>query len=298
MAMYRAKENGRSRHERYDEQMRDLVLHRMNTEQWLRDCVAGQGLQLAMQPVVDLRRGTVIGYEALVRCSHPDRGLLQPMEFLRVAEESGLIVPIGQWVMRTALNQAGRWRRRDGRRAPQLAVNVSARQILAPDFYEEVTAALDEFGVPATRLVLEVTENTLLEILDSAAGPLRRLREIGVQIALDDFGTGYTSLTHLRQLPVDALKIDRSFVAGMPDEKSDGGVVQALIGLAHALGLRTVAEGVETPRQRRALREYGCDLGQGFLLGAPAVVAGGNQASVTPFPRALTPALSSPSHNN
>lgn len=275
MAMYQAKENGRSRCERYDERMHDLLEQRMRTEQWLRDCVEGRQLQMAMQPVVDLRRGGIVGYEALVRCHHPDRGLLPPSEFLRVAEDSGLIVPIGEWVLRAALAEAGRWKRRGGQRAPHVGVNVSARQLLAPDFFQQVTGALDDSRVPATRLILEITEGALLETLDTVAGPLRRLRDIGVRVALDDFGTGYSSLTGLRQLPLDTLKIDPSFVAGMQEEKADAGVVQAMIAFAHALGLRTIAEGVETPGQQAALREYGCDFGQGFLLGEPLVVRAG-----------------------
>ena len=303
-AMYHAKENGRSRCERYDERMRELTAHRERTEEMLRDCLAEDRLQLAVQPVVDLGTGAVAGYEALIRCERPAGGLLSPGEFLRVAEESGLIVPIGDWVIRTALDHLAGW---DGTAdgVPTVAVNLSARQLLAPDFAERVIAALEESGVAASRLCLEIGENTFLETVDRVGLPLRRLRDLGVVVALDDFGTGYSSLAHLRHLPVDMLKIDRSFVAGLLNRVADANVVRGLIGFAHALGLRTVAEGVETERQRRALVEFGCDLGQGYLLGSPFLLGGssGGRASRAvrvreSAPALVGPLLSSASHDN
>ncbi len=273
VAMYHAKAHGRATALHFDDAMRGVDDERMATEIDLREAVAADALHLAYQPILDLRDGEVVGHEALLRWSR-QRGEavveMLPGAFLDVAEESGLVVEIGGQALAAALRTAHRLAPEGSRH--RVCVNVAARQLVQDGYAASVLHELGRQGVDPARLCLEITENTLIERMDRVVPALHELRAEGVMIALDDFGTGFSSLTHLRYFPVDVVKIDRSFVAGItrsgPDERIVAGVVQ----LAHALGLSTTAEGVETAEQLAAVRELGCDTAQGFFLGRPAAL--------------------------
>jgi diguanylate cyclase len=271
-AMYRAKDGGGARWELFDEAMRESADRRLRLERDLRRGLAGDELVLHFQPIFALGDGDrVAGTEALVRWQHPERGLVGPGDFVPLAEETGLVVPIGEWVLSAACRQAAAWRRELGDRAPlPVHVNVSARQLALPDLPRTVARTLAATGVAAADVVLEITETALVDRSGSPAGVLRELRELGVSIALDDFGTGYSSLAYLQRFPIDSLKIDRSFVARLDGVDEANAIVTAILGIAASLGLHVVAEGVETPAQLDALRGLGCDAAQGFLLGRPA----------------------------
>ena len=267
-AMYRAKEEGRSRAVMYDSSMETAAQGRMDTEMALRRALSEHELRIVYQPVVRLGDRRVIGAEALLRWENPRRGLLSPGDFISVAEDSGLIVPIGRWVMSEVCRQAVAWGG-DGRSAPQVSVNVSGRQLSDPHFLESVRQELDESGLPASHLSVEVTENVLMADPETTATVLAGLKEIGVAISLDDFGTGYSSLGYLRRFPVDAVKVDQTFVGGLGRDQEDSSVVSAILGLAASLGLATVAEGVETQEQADTLTAMGCTLAQGYQFGPP-----------------------------
>ena len=266
-AMYRAKASGRDRWQLYEDGLRAPALDRFRAEGLLRRAIDHGGLRLHYQPIIDLGRGTMTGVEGLVRVQDPDRGLVPPGEFVGVAEETGLIVPLGSWVIAEACRQAARW----GAPATGLTVslNLSARQLEHPGFLGDVAAGIDARGAPPESLCFEITENALLDAAGATLRSLEALRERGVRLAIDDFGTGHSSLTWLRRLPADIVKIDRSFIAGLGTEPGDTAIVRAVIDLGQALGLTTVAEGVETPEQLDALRELGCDGAQGFWLARP-----------------------------
>ena len=268
-AMYQAKVRGRACHEVFDHAMRDRAVARLATEDALRRALEEDQLFLEYQPEIALRSGDVYAVEGLLRWAHPERGVVPPLEFLPIAEDSGLIVPIGRWVLHTACAQAQRWQDELGDRAPVMAVNVSARQLTRSDVAADVASALAASGLDPRKLCIEVTESILLEDADAARTTLLRLSELGVSIAMDDFGTGYSSLSHLRELPVDIVKIDRSFVQGLGQSDGDAALVGAVIGMAQALGILTVAEGVETEQQAAWLRSRGCDLAQGYLFARP-----------------------------
>ena len=222
------------------------------------------------QPIVDLESGRVLGYEVLARWLHPDRGLLPPAEFLSLAEESGLLIDLGARILRDSLAQLARWREAGYSFADcSLSVNVGTRQLVDPNFYDVVAEALAETGIDADSLWLEITETSLLADVKGATVALRELRSLGLHLSVDDFGTGYSSLTYLKRFPVEAIKIDRSFVAGLGLEAEDTTIVEAVVRLGQALGLNVVAEGIESPLQLSRLRELGCDRGQGYLFGRP-----------------------------
>ena len=269
-AMYRAKEQGRNRHELFDATTRELALARHETANALRRGIERGELVVHYQPALDLACGRVVGVEALVRWDHPQRGLLAPAEFISLAEETGLIVPLGAEVLAVACRQITAWQRA-GVSGPDLSlsVNLAARQLLAPDVCAVVEAALAESGLEPARLCLEITESALLEDGESSTRALSRLKALGVHIAVDDFGTGFSSLTYLKRFPVDVLKIDRSFVDGLCHDPEDRAIVASVIDLAHAFGLTTTAEGVETAEQLAQLRALGCAQGQGFLWSRP-----------------------------
>jgi EAL domain-containing protein (putative c-di-GMP-specific phosphodiesterase class I) len=218
------------------------------------------------QPIVDLAGNEPPGLEALVRWRHPRRGVVGPSEFIPVAEETGLIVPLGHWVLETACRQLQAW---DGSLGPHTAVsvNVSARQVQRPNFAQDVAAVLSAVGVDPRRVTLEFTESALMHDTDATIETLRQLKELGLRLAIDDFGTGYSSLNYLRRFPIDELKIDRSFVAQMAREPAQMAVVRSIVRLAETLKLRTVAEGIEDEGQLHNLRQLGADYGQGFLFG-------------------------------
>jgi diguanylate cyclase (GGDEF)-like protein/PAS domain S-box-containing protein len=266
-AMYRAKEQGRSRCELFDAEMRARALLRLEVEHELRQGVERQELTLYYQPVVALSSGEITGLEALVRWEHPKRGKLDPAEFIAVAEESGLIEPIGRWVQETACRQILAWHeQRPDQRPLDVSVNLSARQVGHRDLASSVAEILARTGLDPVHLRLEITESVLVEESASAQATLEALSELGVRLVLDDFGTGYSSLAYLNRFPLDALKIDRQFVDALGVEQERTAIVEAIIGMARALSLDVIAEGVENEAQLSELRRLGCDYGQGHLF--------------------------------
>jgi diguanylate cyclase (GGDEF)-like protein len=271
VAMYRAKDTGRDRVQLFEDGLRAGSLDRFRSEAMLRHALDHDGLRLHYQPLVDLGSGALAGAEALVRLHDPDRGLIPPAEFIPVAEETGLVVPLGAWVVSEAAAQAAAWRSLQPLDAPPMTVsiNLSGRQLTTPGFAVEVGAAIARSGADASHLCFEITENTLLDATGASVTTLERLKELGVRLAIDDFGTGHSSLTWLRRLPADFLKIDRTFVAGLGTDPGDTAIVRAVLDLGQALGLTTIAEGVETPEQLDALRDLGCHWAQGYHLARP-----------------------------
>jgi diguanylate cyclase (GGDEF)-like protein len=259
LAMYAAKGAGTNRYAVYTDDMHVHALARLDRREQLERAIENEELVLHYQPIVDLDLGRVAGFEALVRWQHPSRGLLGPGEFIPLAEETGLIVPLGRWVLREACRQATTWAG-----APYLSVNVAGLQLEQPGFDDEVAAALQDGGLGAERLMLEVTESSLVGDLE--AERLQALRRLGVRLAIDDFGTGYSSLSYLRKFPMDVLKIDRSFTR---DACEDSALLEAIVAMGESLGLVLVPEGIEEPEQADALRALGCRVGQGFLFGKP-----------------------------
>jgi diguanylate cyclase (GGDEF)-like protein len=270
-AMYRAKERGKSRYELFDEVMRARAVERLEVENALHRSIERGELRVHYQPLVDLEAGLMTGVEALVRWQHPERGLLLPEQFIPLAEETGQILELGEWVLREACAQHRRWSEEqpDGP-ALGLSVNLSARQLQQPELVADVVLALRDTGMDPANLCLEITESVVMEETEAAVQALEALRAEGVRIAIDDFGTGYSSLRLLKGAPADLLKIDRSFVAGLGSDPQDTPIVQTVIHLAEALGLDAVAEGVETPVQLAELRAAGCRFAQGFHFARPA----------------------------
>jgi diguanylate cyclase (GGDEF)-like protein len=269
-AMYRAKETGRNRWALYDDGMHAELLRRMQIEQELAVALESDQLVLRYQPVYDSRSGRMTGAEALVRWEHPTRGYLRPGDFLPVAEDSGQIVAIGAWVLTQACLQTRSWLDQ-GLVDDEWTtwVNVSTRQLDRPGLEESVGAALGLARLPASALGLEITESAFIKDEQGAAALVRRLHGLGVRLALDDFGTGYSSMARLRSLPLDHLKIDGSFVAGVASNRADQAIVTACVQLAHAMGMEPIGEGVESPEQLTVLADIGCHLTQGFWLAAP-----------------------------
>ncbi|HEV7769322.1 MAG TPA: EAL domain-containing protein [Solirubrobacterales bacterium] len=266
-AMYRAKERGRSRCVLFDAEMRAGALRRIETERELRHAVERDELLLHYQPVLSLRSGEITGLESLVRWQHPQRGLLDPGEFVSIAEDSGLIEPIGRWVQERACRQILEWHEsRPDDRPLDVAVNLSARQVAHRDLPAVVADVLARTGLDPTLLRLEITESVLVEESATATATLERLSELGVRLVLDDFGTGYSSLAYLNRFPFDALKIDRSFIDGLGIEQERTAIVEAIIGMARALSLDVIAEGVENEVQLAELKRLGCDYAQGHLF--------------------------------
>jgi EAL domain-containing protein (putative c-di-GMP-specific phosphodiesterase class I) len=243
-------------------------VERLELERALRRAVDTDELRVLYQPIVSLKEGRLVGVEALARWEQPGRGLVLPAEFVPFAEETGLIVPLGAWVLEVARRQAARWRGAPGR-APTMHVNLSPRQFAEPHLVDLVAGALADTGTEPDRLCLEVTERALAANPASAATTLKRLSAVGVRVSVDDFGTGYSSLASLQYLPISSLKIDRTFVARLDLAPEDDAMVAAVIGLAHTLGLAVIAEGVETPRQLAKLDQLGCDYAQGYLFARP-----------------------------
>jgi diguanylate cyclase (GGDEF)-like protein len=269
-AMYRAKELGGGRCLLFDEVTRERALARLHTENALRRAIDNEEFRVFFQPEVSVETGEIIGLEALLRWEDPERGLLGPGEFIALAEETGLIIPIGTWVLRESCRLAQRWQTERASDQPlAVRVNVSARQLSEERLPELVREVLAETKVEPGLLCLEVTESVLMEDPESSARTLRALKNLGVKIAVDDFGTGYSSLEYLRRFPVDCVKIDRSFVRGLPESSEDIAIVGAVIELGHALNLSVTAEGVETSEQLAQLQLSGCDTAQGFLFSRP-----------------------------
>jgi diguanylate cyclase (GGDEF)-like protein len=270
VAMYRAKERGKSRVELFDSQLRERAVQRLSIESALHRALERDELRLHYQPQVDLSSGQIVGWEALVRWEHPERGLLQPSDFVQVAEETGLILALGSWVLDTACRQVASWSALPGAAPdPVIAVNLSARQLSQPELVDVVGHALEQARLPASRLCLEVTESVVVDHDGGDPAMLDDLRTLGVQLALDDFGSGYSALSSLKRYRVDVLKVDQDFVAELGRDAAGGPILAAIIDLTHALGLRAVAEGVENAGQVDALRALGCDMAQGFWFGRP-----------------------------
>jgi diguanylate cyclase (GGDEF)-like protein/PAS domain S-box-containing protein len=269
-AMYRAKDRGRARHELFDERMRVRTLVRMRVENDLRRAVRGDALRVHYQPIVAVANGDLAGFEALIRWRHPRRGDIPPVDFIPIAEESGLILPIGRWVLEQAAEQGVRWRGRAGAGAAPLtiAVNLSARQLSSGRFADDLADVLSTTGLEPERLLLEITESMLMEHTDATLEALHTLTSLGVRLVLDDFGTGYSSLSYLERFPIDAIKIDRSFIAGL-DSGGSAAIVAAIVSMARSLDLSVTAEGVETEEQLEHLRRLGCEYAQGFFFGRP-----------------------------
>ena len=273
-AMYRAKALGRARYQVFEPHIGRQAVDRFEIERELRQALGQGELELFYQPVFTLSGGRLVGAEALVRWHHPVRGLVCPDEFIPVAEETGLIVPLGEWVLGAACHQMQAWSL-EGPDDHELwvAVNVSGRQLEDTNLVRHLRESIDDSGVDPGRLHLEVTESVLMRDVAHSARILERLKRLGVRLAVDDFGTGYSSLSYLKRFPVDSLKVDRSFVDELGGDGADSTIVAAVINLAHTLGLVAVAEGVERPCQRDELQRLGCDLAQGFLLGRPMAAA-------------------------
>ena len=267
-AMYRAKSQLGVGYAFFDPELDHAALVRFRRIAELAEAVERREFRLHYQPIVELPSGEVSGYEALLRWEHPELGELPPLEFVPLAEESGLIVPIGRWVLREACMHAARLSGQEGREL-EISVNVSARQLQHPDFVDHVEAALERAGLPAHCLVVEITESVLIETGDAAEARLCTLKGMGVEIALDDFGTGYGSLAYLQRLPVDIVKIDRSFTASVDTDAGDEALLRAIVGLGNALGTRLVAEGIERQSQSQVIQDLGCHSGQGFHYGRP-----------------------------
>jgi diguanylate cyclase (GGDEF)-like protein/PAS domain S-box-containing protein len=273
-AMYRAKRLGRGRQEVFDELMRSEAVERLEVEMGLRRALDAGEFRVFYQPQFDLQSGELTGTEALVRWVHPDRGLLGPADFLPVAEETGLVVPLGRFVLEESCRQLSAWLGGDGHTNPNrlvMAVNVSAGELVDPGFADSVLQILAANHLPAGRLCLEVTEQAASIAASTVIDTLRAVREAGVIVAIDDFGTGYSSLSHIRTLPVDIVKLDRMFVQGLGQNSADECVIAAVAQLAAQLGMVVMAEGIETPEQQALCRALGCQLGQGYLLGMPAL---------------------------
>ena len=269
-AMYRAKEQGRSRIEFFDEGMRTEAGVRLEIQSALHRALERDELRLLYQPVIDLPTGRMVGVEALVRWAHPEQGTLPPALFIPMAEELGLIVPLGEWVFAEAARQWSKWRDSTPQDEPMLmAVNLSTRQLRDPGLVEAFRRIIEETGIDPTCVCLELTETVLMEDPHLYLQPLRDLKALGLKLALDDFGTGHASLTYLKRFPFDVLKIDRSFVRGLGRNSADRAIVKGVIDLAHALGLQVVAEGIEDREHLVELRALGCDLAQGFHFARP-----------------------------
>jgi EAL domain-containing protein (putative c-di-GMP-specific phosphodiesterase class I) len=269
-AMYRAKDRGRNNYQFYTADMNAKAVERLALETHLRRALERSQLLLHYQPQVDLKTGHIIGTEALVRWQRPEAGLVSPLDFIPLAEETGLIVPIGTWILDRSCRQVQRWQAAHPELPPLTAsVNLSGRQLGHPDLIGDVARVLADTGIEPGCVVLEITESVLMEDVESSRSTLDALKALGVRIVVDDFGTGYSSLAYLRRFPVDMLKIDQSFIAGLGEDPSDTAIVAAVVSLAHTLGLEAVAEGVETEEQLAELRRLDCDHAQGYLMARP-----------------------------
>jgi diguanylate cyclase (GGDEF)-like protein/PAS domain S-box-containing protein len=268
-AMYRAKERGRGECELFDDAMRERALGRLRMETALRGALDREELRVEYQPVVSLGDGSIVGLEALMRWDNLGLGPVAPLEFIPIAEDTGLIVALGRWMLETVCRQAVEWGSELGAAAPVVSVNLSPRQVANAELIPAVASVLDDTGLDPSRLGLEITENVLLSEAGSPWNTLHSLKRLGVTLMLDDFGTGWSSLGYLKRFPVDVLKIDRTFVDGLGDEAEDSAIVKAVVGMAAALELGVIAEGVETAAQVECLRALGCERAQGYWFGRP-----------------------------
>jgi len=289
VAMYWAKDRGKSTTAVYESGLHAEALERLAMRGELQRAIRHDELVLHYQPTIDLTTQRITGFEALVRWNHPSRGLLPPLEFIPVAEQSGLIVQLGSWVLegscRAGASMQGDWQK------PSMAINIAAQQLAKGDFVDEVVDVLHRTGMPAERLILEITESVLLDDMDGTVTTLARLRRLGVRIAIDDFGTGYSSLAYLAQLPVDVLKVDKSFVDKICGPSMDASLIETIISMSHTMKLTTVAEGVEQLEQAAWLRAARCTLGQGYLWSRPVPLAAARKLLTAGARRALLPSV-------
>ena len=270
-AMYRAKGAGRGRHEIFEATMHARAVRMLEMETDLWRALERDELRLHYQPIIELERGTISGLEALVRWQHPTRGLVSPGDFIPIAEESGLIVPIGWWVLEEACRQALAWQEQFG--PLWMSVNLSPKQLTQPDMFERVQGAIERTGFDANLLKLEVTESVIMENTEAAAQMLKQIKELGARFSMDDFGTGYSSLSYLHRFPLDTIKIDRSFVSQMQPGARDHEIVATIVSMARGLKMSVVAEGVETAAQLDNLRDMRCGYAQGFFMSKPQPAA-------------------------
>ncbi len=271
-AMYHAKEAGRNNFQFFAPQMNQQAAENQMLGSCLRYALERNELLLHYQPIVDMVSGKLVGLETLIRWQHPEQGLIPPLKFIPLAEDTGLIVPIGEWVLRTACMQL-KWWQDQGYEVPQLAINLSVKQFRQNTLVESIVRILDETGVDARFVELEITESILIDNFDEVVSMLRTLSDMGLKFSLDDFGTGYSSLSYLKRFPISTLKIDRSFVSNMVTDVDDASIVSGIIGLAHSLRMNVIAEGVETEAQRIILAEQGCDQYQGYYFSRPLPVS-------------------------
>jgi diguanylate cyclase (GGDEF)-like protein/PAS domain S-box-containing protein len=291
IALSHAKEQGRGRYVLFDETLDKYSIDRLRLESELREAVERDQLRLHYQPEIDLPSGQIVGFEALVRWNHPIRGLIPPIEFITLAEETGEIISIGKWVLREACRQAAEWRDSLFHQRPfTMAVNLSANEFLEPGLAWEVLRVLRETGLDPSSLRIEITESVLLDDSAVTNDIFLELKRIGVELAIDDFGTGYSSLSYLRQLPADVLKIDRSFVSDVDHDDREASIVRAVVRVAEALGMRVVAEGIEREEQAQFLAGIGCESGQGYHFARPAEaeITAGFVSEHTPIERAAS----------
>jgi diguanylate cyclase (GGDEF)-like protein len=268
VAMYLAKEDGKNGFRFFTKEVKAQSIERLMLETNLRHALERNQLSLHYQPKVDLLTGQITGVEALLRWTHPDLGMLSPIQFIPLAEETGLIVPIGRWVLKEACAQNMAWQRR-GLRPVSMAVNLSPRQFVDENLLQDIDDALASCGMSATLLQLEVTESMVMQNVPRAIKLLDAIQSRGIRLAIDDFGTGYSSMSLMKQFPIDTIKIDRSFVRDLPKDSEDQAIAQAIINMGKALGMTVVAEGVETSEQETFLRDHACDEMQGFLFSKP-----------------------------
>ena len=268
-AMYVAKSRGKARSIVFRPDMHQRALKRLDLESELRRAIARDEFRLHYQPLVQPGTGRIAGFEALVRWTHPERGLIGPDEFIQIAEDTGLIRPIGRWVMRHAAIQASLWQSKYEQHGLKMSVNLSSQELASAEIVHEIGRALAESGLDPTTVVIEMTERVLMSDTDATNAKLAELKALGVLLSVDDFGTGYSSLSYLRGFPIDAIKIARPFLDGIPQGEQETALVRGIIELGHNLGLEVVAEGVERPEQWDALRDMGCDLAQGYFLARP-----------------------------
>jgi EAL domain-containing protein (putative c-di-GMP-specific phosphodiesterase class I) len=270
VALYRAKAQGKARHAIFDPSMDAQAMERLELETDLRHAVERDELRVHYQPIVDLESGRLCEVEALIRWQHPERGMIPPLQFIPLAEETGLIIPIGRWILAEAARQTRQWQEEHPSLPPlTLSVNLSARQLQHPRLIEEISEVLAETGLDPASLRLEITESVVMEDAESTSVTLLRLKQLGIELAIDDFGTGYSSLSYLNRFSVDAVKIDRSFVSQIGTSSRDATIIRAIIALSKSLQLSVTAEGIESTEQLQQLRELGCNRGQGYLLAKP-----------------------------
>jgi EAL domain-containing protein (putative c-di-GMP-specific phosphodiesterase class I) len=268
IAMYRAKEQGRNTFQFYSDQFNVHSVERLTLESQLRGALERNELVVHYQPVIDANTGGISGMEALVRWNHPEAGILAPGQFIEIAEETGLVVPIGAWVLARACEQQRKWVDQ-GLPPLRVAVNLSPRQFLHRHLIDDIVKVIRETNADASCLELEITESTVMHNAQRAAALLSQLKEMGIRVAIDDFGTGYSSLAYLKRFPIDSLKIDRSFVADVPGDTGNTAITQAIMAMAHSLGLKVIAEGVESEEQLAFLRQHGCEELQGYYFSKP-----------------------------